>query len=33
MMHGGGGGAEGVMGEGEELFCSMQFLASIDYGG
>jgi hypothetical protein len=33
MMCGGGGGAEGGMGEGGEVFCSMQFLASIDHGG
>ncbi len=32
-MRGGGGGAEGRMGEGGEVFCSMQFLASIDHGG
>jgi hypothetical protein len=32
-MHGGGGGAEGEIGEGGEVFCSMQFLASIDHGG
>ncbi len=32
-MRGGGGGAEGGMGEGGEVFCSMQFLASIDHGG
>jgi hypothetical protein len=28
-----GGGAEGKMGEGDEVFCSMRFLASIDHGG
>ncbi len=33
MMRGGGGGAEGGMGEGGEVFCLMQFLASIDHGG
>jgi hypothetical protein len=33
MMRGGGGGAEGYMGEGDEVFCSMRFLASIDHGG
>ena len=32
-MRGGGGGAEGGMGEGGEVFCSMRFLASIDHGG
>ncbi len=32
MMHGGGGGAEGGMGEGGEDFRSMGFLASIDRG-
>ena len=32
-MRGGGGGAEGGMEEGGEVFCSMQFLASIDHGG
>ena len=33
MMRGGGGGAEGGMGEGGEVFCSMRFLALIDHGG
>ena len=33
MMRGGGGGAEGGMGEGDEVFCSMRFLALIDHGG
>ncbi len=32
MMRGGSGGAEGGMGEGDEVFCLMQFLASIDHG-
>ena len=32
-MRGGGGGAEGGMGEGDKVFCSMRFLASIDHGG
>jgi hypothetical protein len=32
MMRGGSGGAEGGMGEGDKVFCSMQFLASIDHG-
>jgi hypothetical protein len=32
-MRGGGGGAEGGMGEGDEAFCWMRFLASIDHGG
>ncbi len=32
-MCGGGGGTEGGMGAGGEVFCSMQFLASIDHGG
>ncbi len=31
-MHGGGGGAEGGMGEGGEVFCSMRFLALINHG-
>ncbi len=31
-MRGGGGGAEGGMGEGGEVFCLMRFLASIDHG-
>jgi hypothetical protein len=33
MMRGGGEGAEGGMGKGGEVFCSMQFLASINHGG
>ena len=33
MMRGGGGGAEGGIGEGDKVFCSMRFLASIDHGG
>ena len=33
MMRGGGGGAEGGMGEGGEVFCLMRFLALIDHGG
>jgi hypothetical protein len=33
MMRGGGGGAEGGMGGGDKVFCSMQFLASINHGG
>jgi hypothetical protein len=32
-MHGGGVGAEGGIGAGGEVFCSMQFLASINHGG
>ena len=32
MMGCGGGGAEGGMGEGDGVFCSMRFLASIDHG-
>jgi hypothetical protein len=32
-MRGGGVGAEGRIGAGGEIFCSMQFLASIDHGG
>ena len=32
-MHGGGGGKLGGIGPGDEVFCSMQFLASIDHGG
>jgi hypothetical protein len=32
MMRGGGVGAEGRIGAGEEVFCSMQFLASINHG-
>jgi hypothetical protein len=32
-MRGGGGGAEGGMGEGGEVFCSMRFLALINHGG
>ncbi len=30
-MHGSGGGEEGGMGEGGEVFCSMGFLALIDH--
>jgi hypothetical protein len=33
MMRGGGGGKLGGIGPGYEVFCSMQFLASIDHGG
>jgi hypothetical protein len=33
MMRGGGGGAEGGMGEGDKVFCVMQFFASIDHSG
>ena len=33
MIRGGVGGAEGRMGEGGEVFCSMRFLASIDHDG
>ena len=33
MMHGGGVGTEGGIGAGGEVFCLMQFLASIDHGG
>jgi hypothetical protein len=32
-MLGGGEGAEGGIGAGGEVFCSMRFLASIDHGG
>jgi hypothetical protein len=32
MMRGGGGGELGRIGPGDEVFCSMQFLASIDHG-
>jgi hypothetical protein len=32
MMRGSGGGAEGGMEAGEKVFCSMQFLTSIDHG-
>ncbi len=32
-MRGGGVGAEGKIGAGGEVFCSMRFLASIDHGG
>jgi hypothetical protein len=32
MMRGNIGGAEGGMGEGGEVFCSMQFLALINHG-
>jgi hypothetical protein len=33
MMRGGGGGELGGIGPGDEVFCSMRFLASIDHGG
>ena len=33
MMHGGSVGTEGGIGAGGEVFCSMQFLVSIDHGG
>ena len=33
MMRVGGVGAEGGIGSGGEVFCLMQFLASIDHGG
>jgi hypothetical protein len=33
MMRVGGVGAEGGIGAGGEVFCSMRFLASIDHGG
>ncbi len=33
MMRGGGGGELGGLGPGEEVFCLMQFLASINHGG
>ena len=32
-MRGGGGGELGGIGPGDEVFCSMRFLASIDHGG
>ena len=32
-MRGGGGGKLGGIGPGDEVFCSMQFIASIDHGG
>jgi len=32
-MRVGGVGAEGKIGSGGEVFCSMRFLASIDHGG
>ena len=32
-MRGGGGGELGGIGPGDEVFCSMQFLASIHHGG
>ena len=32
-MHDGGVGAAGGIGAGGEVFCSMQFLASINHGG
>ena len=32
-MRGGGGGKLGGIGPGDEVFCSMRFLASIDHGG
>jgi hypothetical protein len=31
-MRGGGGGELGGIGPGDEVFCSMRFLASIDHG-
>jgi hypothetical protein len=33
MMRGGGEGAEGGIGAGGEVFCSLQFLTSINHGG
>jgi hypothetical protein len=33
MRRGGGGGKIGGIGPGDEVFCSMRFLASIDHGG
>jgi hypothetical protein len=33
MMCGGGGGELGGIGPGDEVFCSMRFLASINRGG
>ena len=32
-MRGGGGGELGGIGPGDEVFCSMRFLASINHGG
>jgi hypothetical protein len=32
-MHGGDGGKLGGIGPGDKVFCSMQFLVSIDHGG
>ena len=32
-MCGGGGGELGGIGPGDEVFCSMRFLVSIDHGG
>ena len=32
-MRGGGGGKLGGIGPGDEVFCSMRFLASINHGG
>ena len=32
-MRGGGGGELGGIGPGDEVFCSMRFLMSIDHGG
>ena len=32
-MRGGGGGELGGIGPGDEVFCSMRFLALIDHGG
>ena len=32
-MRGGGGRELGRVGPGDEVFCSMRFLASIDHGG
>ncbi len=32
-MRGGGGGKIGGIGPGDEVFCSMRFLALIDHGG
>ena len=32
-MRGGSGGELGGIGPGDEVFCSMRFLASIDHGG
>jgi hypothetical protein len=32
-MRGGGGSKLGGVGPGDEVFCSMQFLASINHGG